>query len=244
MKLTLAAIALVSVTFSSTVFAQTAEPEIQVIGAGASSGGAQDSIGSGAGKRAKPAILNVDPAMPKDDLVRSFLVDYARCLYDLDRRGVERLSALVPGTNDYAQLAKRVAVNQCISTGDMKFRHSSLQGALFLYRYKAEFGSRTPILKADPIDYAALAGGTDEWSRRFVAYRKFAQCVVRTDPVASRALVLGPVGSANEAAAIQTLSPALGSCIDKGVTINLTKERLSGLVAEALYRLSTRDGAN
>jgi hypothetical protein len=170
--------------------------------------------------------------------VRLFMIDYARCITELDRKGVERLIALVPGTSAYTQAARRVVVNQCMATGDMKFRHSSLHGALYLYRYKADFGARSPALKTYPVDYAAIAGGNDEWSRRFVAYRKFAQCVVRADPVAARALVIGPVGSASEGVALQSMNPALSSCIEKGATINLTKERLSGLIAEVLYRLS------
>lgn len=244
MKTILALITLTISGFAHFAHAQLREPDIRVIGAGASSGGAQDSIGSGVGKRAKPAILNADPSMAKDDLVRTFMVDYARCIYDIDRRSVDKMLDQVPGTDGYTKAAQRAAVNQCITTGDMRFQQSSLQGAVYIYKYKAEFGTRAPALKTEPVDYAVLAkGAAPDWAGRYVAYRKLAQCVVRADPVASRALVLGPIGGASEAGAIQTLGASLGTCLDKGATVNLTKERLTGVVAEALYRLSVAEGA-
>ena len=239
MKTTLALITLITSTFAQAANAQLREPDIRVIGASSSAGGAQDSIGSGVGKRAKPAFLYADATMPKDDLVRTFMVDYARCIYELDRRSVDKMLDQIPGTDGYTKAAQRAAVNQCLATGDMRFQQSSLQGAAYIYKYKTEFGTRAPVLKPDPVDYAALArGAAPEWAGRYIAYRKLAQCVVRADPVASRALVLGPIGSASEAGAIQTLGPSLGTCLDKGATVNLTKERLTGIVAEALYRLS------
>jgi hypothetical protein len=241
MKTTLAFIAL---TLSTGAYAQ-AEPEIRVIGAGVNAGGAQDSIGAGSSeKRAQPATFYNDPAKSKDDVVRGFMVNYARCAYELDKRGAEKLMDMIPGTRAYSQMAKRVAANQCMAVGDIKFQHSSLQGALYIYRYKTEFGSRTPALSADPIDYAKIAGSAEApWGARYVAYRKLAQCVVRADPVASRAVVMGPVGSAQEAGAVQAISASLGGCLEKGATVALTKDRLVGIVAEALYRLSIRERA-
>jgi hypothetical protein len=239
MKITLALITLIVSTFAQAAHAQLREPDIRVIGAGASSGGAQDSIGSGVGKRARPAILNADPTMAKDDLVRLFMVDYARCIYDLDRRSVDKMLDQVPGTDDYAKAAQRAAVNQCLSTGDMRFQQSSLQGAVFIHKYRLAFGRAAPTLREAPFDYAALAASApDEWKGRYLAYRRFGECVVRRDPVAARAMVMGPIGSAGEAGAIQTLGPSFSACIDAGVNANFTKDRLSGVVAEVLYRLS------
>jgi hypothetical protein len=239
MKTTLALIAL---CFSTTAFAQS-EPEIRIIGAGASAGGAQDSIGSGGSeKRSQPALFINDASKSREDVVRTFLLDYSRCVVNLDKRGAARLMDMIPGTAAYTQMAKRVAVNSCMAVGDMKITHSALQGALYAYRYRADFGTRAPALKTDPIDYAAIAGSAESpWAGRYVAYHKLAQCVVRADPIAARALVMAPIGSANETGAVQTLAGQLGTCLDKGATVNLTKERLTGLVAEALYRLSVRD---
>ena len=239
MKRTFALITLTVSSVAQVAYAQLREPDIRVIGAGASSGGAQDSIGSGVGKRAKPAILNADPSMAKDDLVRSFMVDYARCIYDLDRRTVDKMLDQVPGTEGYAKAAQRAAVNQCLATGDMRFQQSSLQGAVFLYKYRLGFGRAVPTLREAPFDYAALAASAPaDWKGRYLAYRRFGECVVRRDPVAARALVLGPIGSGAEAGAFQTLAPSFSACIDAGVNANFTKERLSGVVAETLYRLS------
>jgi hypothetical protein len=240
MKTTLACIAL---SLSATAYAQS-EPEIRVIGAGVAAGGAQDSIGAGSSeKRARPATFYNDPSKSRDDTVRAFMVDYAKCAYELDKRGAEKLMDMIPGTSAYAQMAKRVAANQCMAVGDIKFQHSSLQGALYAHRYRAEFGSRVPTLNTEPIDYAKLAASAEApWAARYVAYRKLAQCVVRADPIAARALVMGPVGGAAEAGAVQAISASLGSCLEKGATLALTKDRLVGIVAEALYRLSVVEG--
>jgi hypothetical protein len=240
MKTILAGIAL---TLSTAAYAQS-EPEIRVIGAGVNAGGAQDNIGAGSSeKRATPAVFYNDPGKSKDDVVRAFMVQYARCAYELDKRGAEKLMDMIPGTRAYSQMAKRVADNRCMAVGDIKFQHSSLQGALYAYRYKAEFGARAPALNADPVDYAKLATSAEApWAARYVAYRKLAQCVVRADPIASRALVMGPVGGAAEAGAVQAISASLGGCLEKGATLALTKDRLTGIVAEALYRLSVPGG--
>ena len=243
MKITLALITLTVSTVAQVAHAQMREPDIRVIGAGASSGGAQDSIGSGVGKRAKPAILNADPAMAKDDLVRTFMVDYARCIYDLDRRSVDKMLDQVPGTEEYTKAAQRAAVNQCLATGDMRFQQSSLQGAVFIHKYRAAYGRLAPMLRDAPFDYASLAASAPaDWKGRYLAYRRFGECVVRRDPVAARAMVMGPTGSASEAGAIQTLGPSFSACIDAGVNANFTKDRLSGVVAEALFRLSVDNG--
>lgn len=225
--------------FGTVAQAQTREPDIRVIGAVASSGGAQDSIGSGVGKRINPAILNSDPGIARDDLVRTFLVDYARCIYDLDKRNVDSMLDQVPGTDGYAKAARRAVVNQCLATGDMRFQHSSIQGAAFIHKYRTSFGRVAPTLREMPFDYAALAANApEEWKGRYLAYRRFGECVVRRDPAAARALVMGPIGSDKETAAIRALAPSFSACIDAGVNANFTKERLSGVVAEALYRLS------
>ena len=244
MKITLALITLTASSIAQSVHAQLREPDIRVIGAGAASGGAQDSIGSGVGKRAKPAILNADPAMAKDDLVRTFMIDYARCIYDLDRRSVDKMLDQVPGTEGYTKAAQRAAVNQCLATGDMRFQQSSLQGAVFIHKYRAAYGRSTPMLREAPFDYATLsASASADWKGRYLAYRRFGECVVRRDPVAARAMVIGPIGSGAEAGAFHTLAPSFSACIDAGLNANFTKERLSGVVAETLYRLSASGGA-
>lgn len=237
-------IALAISTFAPTAHAQLREPDIRVIGATASSGGAQDSIGSGTGKRVKPALLIADPAMAKDDLVRTFMVDYARCIDDLNKRNVDKMVDQIPGTDGYSRAAQRTAVNQCLATGDMRFQHSSLHGAVFIHKYRSVFGRVTPTLGDMPFDYATLAAtAPSDWKARYLAYRRFGECVVRRDPVAARAMVMAPIGSGTETGAIQTLAPSLSACIDAGVNANFTKERLSGVVAEALYRLSVPMGA-
>lgn len=239
MKTNLVIFALVTGLCTQAAIAQQREPDIRVMGATSSAGGAQDSIASGNSKRAKPAFLYNNPSMPRDEVIRTFMVDYARCIYDFDKRAVDRMLDQVPGTDAYTQAARRAAVNQCLATGDMRFQQSSLQGAAFIHKYRATFGRTVPKLSEAPFDYATLASSAPPaWKGSYLAYRRFGECVVRRDPIAARTLVMGPIGSASEANAIQTLNPSFSACIDAGANANFTKERITGVVAEALYRLS------
>ena len=64
----------------------------------------------------------------------------------------------------------------------------------------------------------------------------FTGCLVRKKPDLTRELVLAPVGSKQEQAALAQLTPFLSGCTYQGVTLRFTRPMLYGLIAEALYR--------
>ena len=63
-------------------------------------------------------------------------------------------------------------------------------------------------------------------------------CVVRRAPAESRAVLETPVTSTGEAAALDSLRPAIAACLDGAEEAQLNRPGLRSLVALALYRLS------
>jgi len=70
------------------------------------------------------------------------------------------------------------------------------------------------------------------------ALLRFGECIARAVPVDSRALLATQPASAEENAAIGTLTPHLSPCMQNGLTISFSPSILRGVVAEALYKLS------
>ncbi|MDQ3246750.1 MAG: hypothetical protein M3Q52_07665 [Pseudomonadota bacterium] len=64
------------------------------------------------------------------------------------------------------------------------------------------------------------------------------ECVVRTDPAASHALLMTEVESADERTWFKTLSPALAGCTKAGETIALNPTVVRGTIAMNYYRLA------
>jgi hypothetical protein len=64
------------------------------------------------------------------------------------------------------------------------------------------------------------------------------ECVVRTDPASSRALLDSKPLAPEEQRAIETLMPALGRCVDTSVTLELDRASLRGAIALNYLRLA------
>jgi hypothetical protein len=67
---------------------------------------------------------------------------------------------------------------------------------------------------------------------------KFGDCAVRTAPLAARAFLQAAPGTSAEGAAVQSLKPALGSCLEKGAQVTLNRTRLRGALAVSYYSLA------
>lgn len=166
--------------------------------------------------------------------------DYGSCILQRSRRRAEAALRKVPGSKWEDQAMRKLASPDCLSDGVLSFQPGLFRGSLFEALYEADFKT-TPVAAADapPVDYSAGADApiTDE-VRVQVALRQFADCVVRSNASAARALVLSKVGSAAEGDSFQQLMPAMSRCLAKGVELNFTRPVLRGLIAETLYRLS------
>lgn len=72
----------------------------------------------------------------------------------------------------------------------------------------------------------------------FVALRRLGECVVRTDPAGSAALLATAIASDEERAALKAVAPALPACISAGQTIKLDYASIRASTAIAYYRLA------
>lgn len=106
----------------------------------------------------------------------------------------------------------------------------------------------TPGLK--PADYEIKPGrdytvaqmkALDELRQRdqmsIIMYR-FGDCVVRTDPEGSRAVLMTSSGSAAESAGLQALMPSLATCLEKGAQLKFDPGILRGAIAFSYYSLA------
>lgn len=187
--------------------------------------------------RAKPSA---NLSLSEADRSRKMMLDYARCLIGVDEQGVRAMTTSFPESQDYARRARRISTDACVADGMMTFNANILRASLFTAFYLREFGRAPAPLAATPIDFKADAAGQNaDEANRYVVMRQFAECVVRADPAASRAVVLGPIGSAAEDEAFRAIAPQLAPCLPQGSSIKAGRTVLSGLIAEVLYRLAT-----
>jgi hypothetical protein len=71
-----------------------------------------------------------------------------------------------------------------------------------------------------------------------VAFAQYGECVVRTDPVGSHALINSKASSPQEFGAIQALMPAFAECLPEGQQFKSNAAMLRGVVAVNFYRLA------
>ncbi|MEA3003591.1 MAG: hypothetical protein QOH81_2379 [Sphingomonadales bacterium] len=86
---------------------------------------------------------------------------------------------------------------------------------------------------------------TQKWARAHAAARSYesallavGECTVRSDPTSSFALFGTDIGSPEEKAAIQMLTPALSQCLPQGFEFNMRIPAMRSVLAEAAYRVS------
>ena len=76
---------------------------------------------------------------------------------------------------------------------------------------------------------------------------RFGECIVRREPVLSRAVIDTAIETDAELTAIKALAPVMSKCLAPGDTAGFDRETLRGAFAVALYRLShaaTSNGAS
>lgn len=175
-------------------------------------------------------------------------LDYgARCLLRTRPDNVRHFLGLFPDSKDGVRAAAYLIRTDCVDGAagpiDLTFAPSVLRGALFKALYIAEHADGAPPIAANSPDYRIEAHGAGaDAARDYAADRQFADCVVRKDPDAARAMVLAEVESPAEMAARARLDPDLGACTTQKDAV-YSRMKLSGLIAESLYRLTARKAA-
>jgi hypothetical protein len=180
-----------------------------------------------------------DPKMSRDDKARAAILVFASCIYANDKRQALRVLDIAPGAK-LTQQARRAADGRCLDRGFLEVRPSSLRWAFFVAAYKADHRTRAPQAAVAQVDYTRFAANAvAQDAGRYLALSRFGDCVARNNLAAAHEIAIAAPASAREDRAIAGIGPSLSACIDSGSSVSLTKEIVQGVVAEALYRLST-----
>lgn len=117
----------------------------------------------------------------------------------------------------------------------LRFPTSLLRGAIFRQLY-INVGSRSP----SPVSRQEISavwspgvGGTQ------AANQRFGDCIVAADKPAADKFVRAKVGSAQQDAALGNVMARMSGCLTQGLTLQMSRAVLDGVLAEALYRQAT-----
>lgn len=166
---------------------------------------------------------------------------FATCAVRMHRATVEQLLRTPMVDPDYRRLLNRAVTDDCMGPGELRMTIALMRSALFESMYLARYSRRSLDSFNDipAIDYRGGYGAdmTPEIAN-VIQLGQFGYCVVRADPVATRAMVLSLPGSGNEDSALKALMPKLSRCVPKTLQISFSRSVLRGAVAEGLYRLT------
>lgn len=186
----------------------------------------------------KPPASIPDGKISEAERGRVTLARYAECLVARRRVAVERALELKYGAEAFAAFG-RLAIDECLADGRLRFSPVAMRGPLFLALYRAKYGRQPtpPAVPADSVDFAKAAQLTSDEPAfgEFVAIRSFADCVVRRAPGPVHAALQSTVGTSAETQAYQALAPDLSPCLPAGQSFRLNKLVLGGLLAEVFY---------
>ena len=152
----------------------------------------------------------------------------------------EKLLAAVPDSAEAQSAAEWLAQStDCLNNGELKFRGDLLRGPVAEYLFermqiaKPSDWAKINIFKAPS---ASERASDDAGQRAAIAMVLFGQCVAEKDMDAVRGLLAARADSPQESAAFGKLSPIMGGCAEKGVSLKVNRMQLRGYLAEGAYR--------
>lgn len=190
--------------------------------------------------RYTPAEISDNIHLSAGDRARAAIDDYAMCIAKADPHQALAFIAM-PAGKAADRVAARLAVNDCLLGGEMRFSQFLFRGSLARSFYRQMFAQKAPILAESDLDLSAESkedGPDRAAAEKHAAGLEFGECVVRADPEHSRDLTLAPVATRREHDAFAALTAAFSSCVARGTTVEFSKAALSAMIGEALYRLS------
>ncbi len=194
---------------------------------------------------AAPVAAASDRPVAYPDVVRQALGDGVQCLVDADPQRARQFIDSFPGGKDAARRAGYFDRSECVVSATraqtIDFSPALYRGALFKAFYIQDYGNGPArLVEGSPNFGSDVTGADAATARDYVVMHQFAECVVRKDGETARKLVLARVESPAERAALRTLQPILGPCMIQGGSAEVSRATLTGLIAEALYRITDR----
>ncbi len=190
--------------------------------------------------RKAPAQIPSGGALDPADRGRLAMYRYAECVFGRGKKSVEAYLNTFPGSKEAHLIANRLADDDCLSSGEMRFNEPLFRGSVYDLLYKDRFKKTGPsdFVEVAPIDYTIGKAAEDGGADTKIALRKVADCTVRKSPTVARQLVLSMIATRAETDAFNQMIPHMSACVTKDVTLKFSKSVFRGAVGEVLYRLS------
>ncbi len=190
-----------------------------------------------------PAEIPDDLRLSDQDRARVAMYRYAKCAVEKNRSMIELYLKTAAGSKAAHKRANSLSVDDCLSTGEMRFNEFLFRGGVYDVLYQKDYRKVGPLdFAATPdVDYAAVgADALETPSPSHVALIQVADCTVRKAPEEARNLILSGVASKSEGVAFASIVPSMEGCLSQGSQLKFSKSVLRGVIGEALYRLSVR----
>lgn len=206
-------------------------------------------VALGASLLALPLSAATAQLYPGSEIYREFqetdhavrqLHKFAQCTAVRRRSTISFLEA-EPGSKLEQRRGSTLVEDDCVDDyGALRFPFSLLRGALYEALYKAQAQPQLVPEAVAPLTYPYASSDVNEEQRlRHKAKFFLGECVVRADAPQAVALLGTAPATPGEAAAFKPLAAHLSACLPQGVQLSFSRPVLRGIIAEAVYRLST-----
>jgi hypothetical protein len=166
---------------------------------------------------------------------------YAGCLVSAFPQVTNKLLVLPADSEGFRKEYGSVVNSSCAyALNGTQLPSQILRGYVFEFYAKAKFSENLGDVSAKPpVDYSGeYRGEIGESAKAQIALAQFGDCVVRTNPTSSLALLKGMPASSSESSALATLLPTFSACVLAGQKIAFSRSVLRSAVARAVYELS------
>jgi hypothetical protein len=212
------------------------------------------------------AFKSIDETDYSPKETRTLMYAYAKCVVDREpRRASESLLANIDNAT-FIKKYDRLIIGQCLvrethAAARMTFKGDLYRFALADALVKRELAAqpvpdisavprlehREPGPEPGPFDAKGKKLSAGEYLQALRDYRervtfsflsKYGECVVRTAPAESKALLVTVPDSVEEASRFDALKPTLATCMPEGHTVSFGRVALRGSLAINYYRLA------
>lgn len=195
---------------------------------------------------AAPGLACAADKMSQNDQARVIMRDYGTCIIsrggNAGVRGVEKFLAVSPMSPAGEATGRQLATPDCLRSRDPDFNISQLRmqpqlmrGVIYRAKFRRAFLGK-PLGPFAPFDAKAAwhMPPTDNYAQ----LQAVGECVVRADPVDTRAIVDSEVASPAENQAFAAIIPHLQGCTPQTGQYRFSRAVLESIFAEALYNLA------
>lgn len=159
-----------------------------------------------------------------------------RCIVREDRGAAAALMRSLPLDDSPADLGTlRGRAARCAG-GAAGATSVTMRGAIAQALYLSDFRGRElrPVRPGYLVDLDLPAQSAPGGTRTVELYR-WADCVVRNDSATTRQLLMSPLGSPEETAAITALNNYMAACLPQGTDLNVYASEVRDLFAQTAY---------